>query len=78
MEQNSTHNIKPQYEIKDSNTLSSVMKDLRERERKGYLQYGTTVDRTDYDHIMWLQEAYEECLDMAVYLKSAINKIKNK
>jgi hypothetical protein len=78
MEQNSTHNIEPLYEVKDSNTLSSVMKDLRERERKGYLQYGTTVDRTDYDHIMWLQEAYEECLDMAVYLKSAINKIKNK
>jgi hypothetical protein len=78
MEQNSTHNVEPQYEVKDSKILTKLMEDLKKREKKGFLQYGTTVDRTDYDHLMWLQEAYEECLDMAVYLKSAIEKIKNK
>jgi hypothetical protein len=76
MEQNSTHNIEPQYELKDSKTLTKLIEDLKKREKKGFLQYGTTVDRNDYDHLMWLQEAYEECLDMAVYLKSAIEKIK--
>lgn len=78
MEQNNTHNVKVEYQYKESKIVSQVLSDIKKREKKGFLEYGTTVDRTDYDLKMWLQEAYEECLDMAVYLKSAIEKINNK
>jgi uncharacterized protein YbcC (UPF0753/DUF2309 family) len=78
MEQNNTQNAKVNYEYKQSEVVTEVLSDIKKREKKGFLQYGTTVDRNDYDLKMWLQEAYEECLDMAIYLKSAINTIKKK
>jgi uncharacterized protein YbcC (UPF0753/DUF2309 family) len=78
MEQNNTQNVKVNYEYKQSEIITEVLSDIKKREKKGFLQYGTTVDRNDYDLKMWLQEAYEECLDMAIYLKSAINNIKKK
>lgn len=78
MEQNNTQNAKVNYEYKQSEVVTEVLSDIKKREKKGFLQYGTTVDRNDYDLKMWLQEAYEECLDMAIYLKSAINNIKKK
>ena len=78
MEQNNTENIDVRYEYKQSEIVNEVLSDIKFGEKKGFLQYGTTVDRTDYDLKMWLKEAYEECLDMAVYLKSAINKINKK
>jgi hypothetical protein len=78
MEQNNTQDVNVNYEYKQSNIVTEVLSDIKKRETKGFLQYGTTVDRNDYDLKMWLQEAYEECLDMAVYLKSAINNINKK
>jgi hypothetical protein len=54
-----------------------VISDIRKQEEKGLITYGTTMDRNDYELVNWLQEAYEECLDKCLYLKAAINKIKN-
>jgi hypothetical protein len=54
-----------------------VISDIRKQEEKGLSTYGTTMDRDDYELVNWLQEAYEECLDKCLYLKAAINKIKN-
>jgi hypothetical protein len=54
-----------------------VISDIRRQEEKGLVTYGTTMDREDYELLNWLQEAYEECLDKCLYLKAAINKIKN-
>jgi hypothetical protein len=54
-----------------------VISDIRKQEEKGLSTYGTTMDREDYELVNWLQEAYEECLDKCLYLKAAINKIKN-
>ena len=54
-----------------------VISDIRKQEEKGLVTYGTTKDRNDYELVNWLQEAYEECLDKCLYLKAAINKIKN-
>lgn len=54
-----------------------VISDIRRQEVKGLATYGTTMDREDYELVNWLQEAYEECLDKCLYLKAAINKIKN-
>lgn len=54
-----------------------VIADIRKQEEKGLVTYGKTMDREDYELVNWLQEAYEECLDKCLYLKAAINKLKN-
>jgi hypothetical protein len=38
----------------------------------GIAKYGVTVEQSDEKFKAWLQHAYEEALDMAVYLKRAI------
>jgi hypothetical protein len=35
------------------------------------------MDRTDLTEIDWLQHAYEEALDLSIYLKKLINIKKN-
>lgn len=61
------------YDInKPSELLSSVIDDLKSREDRGRGKYNTTMDRTDLTHNEWLQHAYEEALDMALYLKKAM------
>lgn len=57
-----------------SKILNEVIKDLNDREAKGLDTYGTTMDRTDLTEKQWLQHAYEEALDLALYLKKLINK----
>jgi hypothetical protein len=52
-----------------SQILEKVINDLKQREEKGLKEYGTTVDRSDLSQNEWLQHAYEEALDLAIYLK---------
>ena len=52
-----------------SNLLTQVVAELEARELKGLDTYGTTLDRTDLTRSQWLQHAYEEALDLALYLK---------
>ena len=59
-----------------SKILYTIIDDLLAREDKGLKEYGTTMDRTDLTEIDWLQHAYEEALDLSIYLKKLIN-IKN-
>lgn len=59
-----------------SKILYNIIDDLLAREDKGIKEYGTTMDRTDLTEIEWLQHAYEEALDLSIYLKKLI-KIKN-
>lgn len=59
--------------MENSKHLTLVIQDLQKREKRGLSKYGTTMDRTDLNHTEWLQHAYEEALDMALYLKKAIN-----
>lgn len=51
------------------NIVIEVMNDLNERSKVGINKYGTTLDRDDLSATDWVQHAYEECLDMALYLK---------
>ena len=53
---------------KDS-IVESVIKDISERAEVGLKKYNTTMDREDLISSDWVQHAYEECLDMALYLK---------
>jgi hypothetical protein len=59
-----------------SNTLTEVIADMQDRESVGIKKYGTTIDRQDLELTDWLQHAYEESLDKSLYLKAAINKLK--
>ena len=47
------------------NITKSIIKDLIDSDKKGVEEYGTTVDRGDYNLKDWLQHAYEETLDTA-------------
>ena len=49
-----------------------VCADIAKRQQVGIAKYGTTVAENPLSHMQWLQHAYEECLDMAVYLKRAM------
>ncbi len=61
-----------------SNILDQTIKDLQAREVRGLKEYGTTMDRTDLSQDEWLQHAYEEALDLSLYLKKImiINAVK--
>lgn len=49
-----------------------VCADIAARQRAGIRKYGRTVADNPLRLEEWLQHAYEECLDQAVYLKRAI------
>lgn len=51
-----------------------VCGDIAERQAKGIAKYGVTVVDNPLTLREWLQHAYEECLDQAVYLRRAIAK----
>jgi hypothetical protein len=54
-------------------TEAFVCADIVERQAKGVAKYGTTVAQNPLTLRQWLQHAYEECLDQAVYLRRAID-----
>ena len=49
-----------------------VCEEIRQRQLKGIEKYGTTVEDNPLTRKQWLQHAYEESLDLAVYLKRII------
>lgn len=53
--------------------VESVRDDLKRRSELGIKKYGTTLDRDDLTEVEWLNHAYEECLDKALYLKKLIS-----
>lgn len=55
-----------------------VCKDIERRQKIGLQKYGTTVLENNLPLISWLQHAYEETLDKAVYLKRAMYELKMK
>ena len=56
--------------MKDKLIFELIHKDLDERNRKGWLEYGKEM--TAHDGRDTLQDAYEEALDLAMYLRKAI------
>lgn len=51
---------------------AQVMVDLRGREKMGIEKYGVSVDKAELDTLQWMQHAYEESLDHAIYMKKLI------
>lgn len=58
-------------------TEARVCADIARRQRLGVQKYGTTVQSNPLPLRMWLQHAYEEVLDQAVYLKRAMEEMDN-
>lgn len=54
---------------------AKVCTDIAARQALGIKKYGTTVQDNPLPLRQWLQHAYEECLDQAVYLRRAIAEI---
>lgn len=52
-----------------------VCEDIMARQQKGIVKYGQTVAENPLHLKAWLQHAYEEVLDHAIYLKRAIREI---
>jgi hypothetical protein len=55
-----------------SQVTEQVINDINARELKGLETYGTTMDRNDLTQEQWLNHAYEEALDFAIYLKKLL------
>lgn len=58
-----------------SDTETQVCEDIKNRQQLGITKYGTTVASNPLDLRQWLQHAYEEKLDDAVYMKRAIQEL---
>lgn len=56
-------------------TEKSVCEDIARRQLHGIKKYGTTVAGNPLTLKQWLQHAYEETLDKAIYLKRSIQEI---
>jgi hypothetical protein len=50
-------------------TEQEVCKNILDRQQLGIKKYGRTVAGNPLTERQWIQHAYEEALDMAIYLK---------
>ena len=56
-------------------TEARVCADIAKRQSLGIFKYGTTVERNPLPLRAWLNHAYEEALDMAIYLKRSMEEL---
>ena len=61
--------------IQDTESLVCV--DIRYRQQLGLKKYGTTLAGNPLTQRQWLQHAYEEALDQALYLKRLMQEMDN-
>lgn len=57
---------------------AQVCADIARRQQLGIAKYGTTVADNPLELWQWLNHAYEETLDQAIYLKRAIDEIERR
>lgn len=58
-------------------TEAKVCADIAARQQLGLNKYGMSVQDNPLTTLKWLQHAYEECLDQAVYLKRTIESMQS-
>lgn len=58
--------------------VDAVINDLNSRSAVGIKKYGTTLDGNPLSLREWLEHAYQETLDQALYLKRAMKEINEK
>ncbi len=57
--------------------LKELISEFENREQRGFLKYGTSMDREDLSFDEWLQHFKEELMDGITYLHKLQNIIKN-
>jgi len=62
-------NITNEFDNLQSEIYKEVITVLIAREKMGRIKYGVTVDKANLSEQEWLNHAYEEALDFAIYLK---------
>jgi len=55
---------------------SQVCADIAARQQLGIRKYGCTVEGNPLPLVEWLEHAYQESLDLPIYLKRAINELR--
>jgi hypothetical protein len=53
--------------------LKELIEEFENREQRGFLKYGTTMDRSDLNFSEWLQHFKEELMDGLLYLQKIQN-----
>jgi ribonuclease I len=56
-----------------SGTEAKVCEDIAKRQQLGIAKYGKTVEGNHLPLRAWMQHAYEEALDLAIYLRRAMD-----
>jgi len=56
-----------------SKILKQLISEFENREQRGFLKYGTIMDRTDLNFSEWLQHFKEELMDGLLYLQKIQN-----
>jgi hypothetical protein len=64
--------------IKPTGTEARVCEDIAARQQLGIRKYGMTVEDNKLTLRQWLEHAYCETLDQAIYLKRAMEEIDKK
>jgi len=64
-----------QDEIKAQGTEARVCADIAKRQQFGLNKYGVSVADNPLTLRQWLQHAYEESLDLPIYLKRAMEEM---
>ena len=59
-------------------TEAAVCADIARRQAHGRTKYGTTVAENPLQLRAWLVHAFEEALDLSIYLKRAIEELDRK
>ena len=63
------------FENAPTGTEARVCADIAARQQAGIAKYGTTVEENPIPLAAWLQHAYEEGLDKAIYLKRSLEEL---
>lgn len=63
----------PAADPQPTGTEAAVCEDIRRRQQLGVAKYGTTVADNPLSRQEWLRHAYQEALDLAVYLRRLID-----
>lgn len=61
-----------------SNNTQALIDLLRQRDAKGLVKYGVSLDRTDLTQEQWIQHTIEELLDAAAYLEGLKRTLANR
>lgn len=54
---------------------AKVCADIEARQRLGMSKYGVSVENNPLSLREWLEHAYQECLDQAIYLRRAMQQL---